>query len=278
MDTLKVSIVTVCYNAESCIEKTIQSVVKQTYSNIEYIIVDGASKDKTLDIISRYKNSISVVVSESDNGIFDAMNKGVKIATGDYIAFMNAGDSYYSSDTIATMFVSDIQDSWPDVVYGYLIHSYSFGKFVRKKLPIDCFKQFMPIGHPATFVRTSLMKESEFDCSYRIAADYNFFFHMYMTGKTFKFVNTIVADFESESGVSSSSKHMIRSLEERARVNGADRSLLFKIGLIKMKISLAVKQFLKPAFCKLFPRYMKKRAYRSVVNNPEYLPLENFVL
>ncbi len=96
----KISVVTVCYNAESAIENTILSVINQTYTSVEYIIVDGASKDSTMDIVNKYRDKISVIVSEPDKGIYDAMNKGIKLATGDWICFMNAGDSYVNENTI----------------------------------------------------------------------------------------------------------------------------------------------------------------------------------
>lgn len=96
----KVSIITVSYNAEEFIERTIKSVREQTYSNIEYVIIDGASKDGTLDIVNRYKSAVSILVSERDKSLYDAMNKGIQNATGDYIWFMNAGDRIATPETL----------------------------------------------------------------------------------------------------------------------------------------------------------------------------------
>ena len=96
----KFSVITVTYNAGAVIEDTIQSVITQTYKNIEYIIVDGASTDKTMSIVNRYRERISVVVSEPDRGLYDAMNKGIRLATGDYLCFLNAGDSFHEDDTL----------------------------------------------------------------------------------------------------------------------------------------------------------------------------------
>lgn len=112
-----VTIVTVVYNAESFLEKTIQSVLSQTYSNIEYLIIDGGSKDGTLDIIKRYETSIDRWISEPDKGIYDAMNKGIKLASdGGYITFLNAGDFYCNERVVEELF-SNLYDSF-DVVYG----------------------------------------------------------------------------------------------------------------------------------------------------------------
>ena len=96
MNNPKITVVTVCYNAVKDIEKTILSVVNQTYDNIEYIVVDGGSKDGTVNIIQKYEDRITKWISEPDKGIYDAMNKGILMATGDWINFMNAGDYFYT--------------------------------------------------------------------------------------------------------------------------------------------------------------------------------------
>lgn len=97
---IKISIITVVYNGEAYLEKTIQSIVSQTYQNIEYIIIDGGSSDATLDIIKKYENKISHWISEPDKGIYDAMNKGVKLANGNFVNFMNADDTIYENNAI----------------------------------------------------------------------------------------------------------------------------------------------------------------------------------
>lgn len=98
--TPKFSIITVTYNAEKVLEDTIQSVISQTYHHVEYIIVDGASKDGTLSIIDRYRSRITTVVSEPDKGLYDAMNKAISLASGDYLCFLNAGDCFHEDDTL----------------------------------------------------------------------------------------------------------------------------------------------------------------------------------
>jgi glycosyltransferase involved in cell wall biosynthesis len=96
----KISVITVTYNAQAFMERTIKSVIGQTYTNIEYVIIDGKSKDGTLDIVKQYENHIDILVSEPDKGLYDAMNKGIRYATGDYILFMNAGDCFAAADTL----------------------------------------------------------------------------------------------------------------------------------------------------------------------------------
>ena len=112
------SIITVTYNAEKALEETIQSIISQTYKDIEYIIVDGGSKDRTLSIIEKYKSHIAKVVSEPDKGLYDAMNKGLKMATGDYVCFLNAGDSLHEDETVTMMVKSIEKNQFPDVIYG----------------------------------------------------------------------------------------------------------------------------------------------------------------
>jgi len=111
----KISIITVVFNGESLIERTIKSVLEQTYTNIEYIIVDGLSTDRTLTIVEQYSSKIAKIISENDKGIYDAMNKGLKIATGDYVLFLNAGDELYANSTLTKVFENF---SNADVYYG----------------------------------------------------------------------------------------------------------------------------------------------------------------
>ena len=101
--TPKFSVITVTYNAEAVLEDTIQSVISQTYHHVEYILVDGASKDSTLSIIDRYRDRITRIVSEPDKGLYDAMNKGIALASGDYLCFLNAGDCFHEDDTLQQM-------------------------------------------------------------------------------------------------------------------------------------------------------------------------------
>lgn len=112
----KISVITVVYNGQDFLEGTIQSVIQQTYNNIEYLVIDGKSKDKTVDIIKNYKNHISNWISEPDKGLYDAMNKGLKMATGDFVLFMNAGDRFSNKNVLTTVFSKYDKDT--DILYG----------------------------------------------------------------------------------------------------------------------------------------------------------------
>ena len=151
-----ISVVTVSYNAVSVIEQTIFSVINQTYPNVEYIIIDGGSTDGTVDIIKKYADKITYWVSEPDKGIYDAMNKGIELATGEWINFMNAGDSFYSFSILELIFGQTIFSN--DIIYGDTLFLAPNLEYVRKTLPLDTISRCMPFGHQSTFVNTLFIK------------------------------------------------------------------------------------------------------------------------
>lgn len=161
MQRPKITVVTVCYNAVDTIENTILSVLNQTYDNIEYIIIDGSSTDGTVDIIKKYADKIAYWVSEPDNGIYDAMNKGIDIATGDYINFMNAGDGFYDNEALSNL-MPFIKNN-VSVIFGKSIKTNGSGD-EKLEIPIPFYTQNKRIKspgicHQATFVETSLLKK-----------------------------------------------------------------------------------------------------------------------
>src|SRR5437588_7965155 len=167
------SVITIVYNNARDIERTMLSVLNQTYPNIEYIIIDGLSTDGTLDIIKKYSDKISKLVSEKDEGIYDAMNKGLALATGDYVLFMNSGDEFYSPDTVANVFAS--ADN-ADIYYGETEMIDGNGKSLgqrRHKAPDDfswrSFKYGMSVSHQAIFVKRSIAEP--FNRKYELSAD-----------------------------------------------------------------------------------------------------------
>lgn len=169
---MKITVITVCYNSAKTIERTIQSVLAQNYSDLEYIIIDGGSEDGTLDIIEKYKERISFYISEPDHGIYDAMNKGLDRATGDVFALLNSDDYY--ADNVLKNVNKYFETSNADLVSGniYLcINGISEKVFFDKS---DREKMFFEViyPHPALFAKRQLYtKYGGFDTSYRIAAD-----------------------------------------------------------------------------------------------------------
>jgi glycosyltransferase involved in cell wall biosynthesis len=202
-----VSVVTVVFNAEDCLEKTIQSVINQSYDNIEYIIIDGGSNDRTVDIIKSYADKIDYWVSEHDNGIYDAMNKGIDIATGSWINFMNAGDIFYNADTL--MRCSKFMDREGAVhLYGDTAFDYgSFIKHLRAK-PLNRLWRGMCFSHQSAFVKLDYHKQEKFNLNYPIAADFDFFLRGLVSGEPFVHIGETVS-LTSVEGVSDSNRRSV---------------------------------------------------------------------
>lgn len=174
----KVSIITVCYNSAKTIEDTIQSVINQTYDNIEYIIVDGLSTDNTLEIVNKYKDRIATIVSEKDAGLYDAINKGIGLATGEIIANLNS-DDFYIDNNVITDVVTKMEETKSDTLYAdlYYVDALDTNKVIRNWVSGAYkkgmfFKGWMP-PHPTFFVRKSVYDNyGKFNLELKSAADY----------------------------------------------------------------------------------------------------------
>lgn len=216
----KFSIITVTYNAGAVLEDTIQSVITQTYRNVEYIIVDGDSKDHTLDIINRYREHIHTLVSEPDKGLYDAMNKGIRLATGDYLCFLNAGDELHEDDTLQLMVHSITGTELPDVLYGETAIVDEEGHFLRMRrlsAPEDLnwksFKDGMLVCHQAFFPRRELAEP--YDLRYRFSADFDWCIRIMKKSHTLHNTHLTLIDYLNE-GVTT--RNHRASLHERFRI------------------------------------------------------------
>ena len=254
MDTTTplISVITICYNAEKELEQTILSVINQTYKNIEYIIIDGGSSDNSINIIKKYNNKISHWISEPDNGIYDAMNKGIKIATGDYISFMNAGDSFYNSTTMEEL-SKELSINQPDIIYGNANFIYEWGTKIQIPYPIETLNKRMAFCHLASLVKTSLMKQELFDTSYKISSDYNFLYHQFKAGKKFLYTPICVVNFDAVFGISS--RNYLLARKENAIINGNINSISWKIEYLKIRITNLIKKILPQSFVLRIRRY-----------------------
>jgi glycosyltransferase involved in cell wall biosynthesis len=209
-----VSIVTPCYNSEKTIEKTLRSIESQTYENIEYIIIDGASSDNTIDIIKKHKAKLPKnlkVVSEKDGGIYDAMNKGIRMATGKLVGIVNS-DDWYENDTVEQV-VNAYKGNKYEVIYG-MQRNYLNGK---EKTTFIHHHDFLPeqmITHPTCFVTKDTYNDlGLFDTSYRSAADYDLMLRFWESKKvTFTSIMRILSNFQmggmsgSQTGVRENAK------------------------------------------------------------------------
>ena len=175
---MKISIITTVYNNKQHIEKAILSVLSQTYHDIEYIVIDGGSSDGTVDVIKKYSNKIDKFISEPDKGIYDGLNKGINLASGDVIGFLHSDDEYYDSKVIEKI-VAKFNDDSIDGVYGDLIYVNQKEEIVRywksgEFTPGKLKKGWMP-PHPTLFLRKEIYdKYGLFRLDYKIAADYDF--------------------------------------------------------------------------------------------------------
>lgn len=219
----KFSIITITFNAEKTLETTIQSVISQTYSHIEYILVDGASTDGTLKIAQKYAPHIHHMVSEPDNGLYDAMNKGIELATGDYLCFLNAGDKLHKATTIEDA-VERLQYRaiLPDIIYGETAIVDEKGTFMRmrrhsapEELNWKSFKKGMLVCHQAFWVHKNIAEKVRFNTQYRYSADFDWCIRCMLLGERIFNTRLTLIDYLNE-GISTRNRK--ESLKERYRI------------------------------------------------------------
>lgn len=249
---MKITVVTVCYNAVETLEETMLSVLNQTYPDIEYIIIDGGSTDGTVDIIKKYADRLANWISEPDKGIYDAMNKGIALATGDWIIFMNAGDSFVNQNVLKE--ISVVFRSEVDVVYGDNFMIYKSQRIHHRAQFFSSKDINMPFNHQSTFVKTIYAKQYPFNLKYRIAGDYNFFFNLYKLGRKFRYVSLPVANYTMD-GISQ--KNVIKTFKEIKEIQNKEKNVNYYIGLSYLRIKLLLAKILPNKLKNLYRSYFK---------------------
>ncbi|MCX6784803.1 MAG: glycosyltransferase family 2 protein [Candidatus Komeilibacteria bacterium] len=209
---MKISIITVCRNSAATIEDTIKSVLSQTYPEVEYLIIDGGSTDGTLEVIDKYRSQISKVVSERDNGIYDGMNKGLRLASGEVVGMINA-DDYYNYPEALQDVVNCLQQNQSEACYGDLIYvdRHQKNKIVRRWRPgfyqPAKLKNGWIMPHPSLFIRKSVYERwGLFDASFRIAGDYELMLRFLKNGLTVSYLPKFLVCMR-EGGVSGTNLH-----------------------------------------------------------------------
>lgn len=251
---MKISIITVCYNSEAFIASAIESVLSQSYTNIEYIVIDGGSQDGTMSIIQSYGERIARVVSEPDEGIYDAMNKGITLATGEVIGILNSDDFYPHADVVAQVVEAFAANPDTQMVLGNVdfvrpddltspVRFYSSFRFYPWKMRFG----FMP-AHPATFIkRTTFQMSGDYKLGYKTGADFDWFVRALVVNRLpYTMLNLALVRMR-EGGVSTSglksywltSKEELRALRE----NGVYSNFLFV--LLRLPIKFVQKIFRK---------------------------------
>lgn len=232
---MKLTVITVCFNAAEDLKKTFDSVLAQTFSDFEYIVVDGGSKDNTISLIESYKTKFSKIgrmfryISEPDKGTYDAMNKGAKLANGEWINYMNAGDSFYASITLQDFFSQKIANNI-GVVYGDTLQIFDFGSGIAKASDYIKDNPTMPFCHQSCFVRTKIMQQYLFDLTYRIVADHDLFFRLSENHVEFQYLPIVVARYNGQYGLSATNPLKLRL--ERLRIHHVTKKWYYPVALI----------------------------------------------
>lgn len=250
---MKVTIITVCYNSAKTIEDTIRSVVSQKYPSIEYIIIDGLSKDNTLDIVNKYSGKISKIVSEKDKGIYDALNKGISLATGDIIGMLHADDLYINEfviEKVVAKFVQEKSDAlYADLVYVDVLDTNKITRVWKSgKYSPDKFKWGWMPPHPTFFVKPACYKNfGTFNLALRSAADYELMLRLIHKHKiSLSYLPEVIVKMR-EGGLSNA------SVTNRVKANNEDRKAWEINDLKPYFFSL----FLKPI--RKIPQFFQKR-------------------
>ena len=260
---IKFTIVTITFNAEGVLKRTLDSVLAQHFPHVEHLIIDGASTDSTLQIANDYKSLSDNahlghdirIMSEPDKGIYDAMNKGLRMATGDYICFLNAGDFFPTPHTLDTIveksYLENVASTqWPAVIYGNTDIVDSHGHFLRhrrltppKKLSWRSFRKGMLVCHQAFYARTDIARHTPYDTRYRFSADVDWCIRVMKEAKRrelqLRYVEDVVANYTMEG---QTTLHHKESLRERFDVM---RSHYGIVVTIVMHLWFVVRQIIK---------------------------------
>lgn len=228
----KLSIITVVKNAENVLEETINSIIYQTFKDFEFIIFDGNSTDKTVSIIKKYEKDITLWKSESDKGVYDAMNRAVSLASGDWIIFMNAGDVFTESNVLEIVFNENLMDV--DFIYGNHYFLFRSGRMVPVYAkPLEFLWKEMAFSHQSLFVRRNLIEKYKFDLTFKIAADFNHILHLFYNNHKYLHINEFITIY---SGDGISVKNQIKSLFECwSAVQKFEKSNFLKLNIYYLK-------------------------------------------
>lgn len=256
-----ISIVTICYNCENEILETLASVCSQKYEGqIQYVIKDGASVDRTnkhiREFISSQHNPRIEIIYQStpDNGIYDAMNQAVKQASGAWINFMNAGDTFASDDVLAKIFSESPET---DILYGDTCMIASWGKFIRKPLPLHNIASGMVFCHQSTFIRMSFMKAHLYSEDYRIASDYHLFYTAYEQKAAFYYMPVLIANYSLDNGISA--RHFLLARKEEALINGRVNTLSWQLLYLFYRCKEALKMIIQHRLLHKYRTFKYKR-------------------
>lgn len=237
---MKISVITINYNNLSGLKETVNSVLSQSYDSTEYIIIDGGSTDGSAEYIQSVSSCLTYWISEKDKGVYNAMNKGIDQATGDFLIFMNSGDRFFNSSVLYEIFSDKYYEA--DVLVGSTIYSKGDTGIVRHPRNLAIMQKELPFCHQSAFIKGSLMRSKKYEESFKIIADYHFFFQIWREGKTFQNIKKIVSIYDT-SGLSSLQENAKIAYNERCKIWGKQPNVFdfyfrrFKTQLKKIVIS-----------------------------------------
>lgn len=252
------SIITISMNSDKTIRECIESVIVQKNKQIEYIIVDGNSSDKTLDIVNEYNSFIDKVISENDKGISDAFNKGVQLASGRYIAFLNS-DDYYLPGVLDKVLESILNqekcsaDQDLKIFYGDLEIRRSNGIELLKPKNLKSFKYLLPVYHPSTFVPTLLMRRFPFSSEFKIAMDYDSLSKMYRINTGFNYLPFSITSMGdqgiSHTSVSKGYKEVMLISRKNLGISTLESSFHYFVKIIKTNLKFFISSRISQIKC-----------------------------
>jgi glycosyltransferase involved in cell wall biosynthesis len=249
------TIITVVYNGEKSITKTINSVLKQTYGNFEYIIIDGNSTDNTNIIISNFKDSLTNFISENDLGIYDAMNKGIRLAKGEWVNFMNSGDVFNDENVLYN--ISKFIEKDPlnlDIIYGNHILNFNDSLIKIKPMNLNRLNYEMAFCHQSTFIKNDILKSNYFNLKYKYASDFDMMNKLYLKKMNFKYIDHDICIFDQTEGATL--KNYKESIKERfliiQNINPFLKFILLQKSLFRMRFGLFRKRILPDKLYSLF--------------------------
>ena len=245
---MKISIITVCFNSEATIKKTIQSVSSQTYGNIEYIIVDGSSKDTTLEIIKKHEHNITKWISEPDKGLYDAMNKGIQLASGDLVGVLNSDDIFIDNNVLENIAKFHLENDI-DASVGNVFYCNKAGKYVRKYSAKNWHPDKLKIGfmpaHPSIFFKRDLFeKYGNYHLDFISGADYELIIRFFLRNKiTWEFSN-ITTTSMLIGGISSSGYKSYKLISREIKKALESNDIQFSYLKILLRVIWKLKGFL----------------------------------
>lgn len=266
----KVSIVTVVYNRPHDLEKTIISCASQTYQNKEYIIIDGGSFQETIQVIKKYHDSISFWISEPDKGIFNAMNKSLSYVTGDYVIFMNAGDTFFSDEVLSSIFGCHTYDE--SILYGHSILHNKYGYLCRINNSIyekgasksDFVFRGQGICHQAMFTKSDVLKKIRFDEKYPLGADYDTTYKIVqLAPNSYVNLKIPICVFDDLSG-GASHRQLKRVIDERVKMFNYKKDFRYYCFLLKQYTRESIRRLLSIVIPFAKKRYIERKYSKSL--------------